>query len=278
MTDSSISEVKNITHLINESRMKEAFIGDSVLDNSKSSFATSCLMEEQLHGLHEKGATVPSNERTRSLSTNVRTEKFLFEITKPTKSDNDTPAKPINHELDYMYLQNLKSRAIMLTSYLNSNEKYRGWIKNWRLLQRNLDRNGYKFERLGTEDDDVAHVVDKGSNIRFRIRESTGKYIPINIYQYVMAHELAHMATKDNQHTPEFWRLLSIMSFALFELGLIDFSKLRKFNGYYNSNGQPILSIDSIKSDIRKGIKELKAVNGDKNEQYSLYEELLRDS
>ena len=277
MFDDSNSEVKNITHLINESVMKEAFGSTSVHSTfGQRSCDEFCLMEEQSHGLFEKCTNTVCPQATQS-HIGPPKERFLFGGTKHIV-EKDAPARPINSELDYMYLQNLKSRAVMLSTYLNSNDKYKGWIKNWRLLQRNLERNGYKFERLGTEEDDVAHVIDKGSNVRFRIRESSGKYIPINIYQYVMAHELAHMATKDTQHSPEFWRLLSIMSFALFELGLIDFSKLRKFNGYYNSNGQPILSIDSIKSDIRKGIKELKDVNGDKNEQYSLYEELLRDS
>ena len=178
-------------------------------------------------------------------------------------------------ELDYTYLQNLRSRAVSLVEYLTNNNNYSKWSNHWRYLKRNLQSNQYYFEQLGADNEDVAHVVNKGDNIRFRIRDNSGKYVPINLYQYVLCHEMAHMATNDYQHTDEFWMLLQIMSFAMFEMGLYDFHKIRKFNGYFNSNGQPILSLESIKTDIRKGIEYMKSANGDKN--YELYIMLLDD-
>ena len=128
---------------------------------------------------------------------------------------------------------------------------------------------------MSPRNSDVAHVINKGDKIAFRVRDNSGKYIPINIYQYVMCHELAHMATDDLQHTSEFWKLLRIMCFAMFELGLYDFAKLRKFSGYYNSNGQAILSLDSIKSDIELGCNELRKAS--KNENYNLYIKLIEE-
>lgn len=181
----------------------------------------------------------------------------------------------IYNDLDYTYMQNLKARAIALVSYLNNNKNYSKWSGNWRMLSDNLSKRGYAFQRLNQSNGDVAHVINKGDKIEFRIRDKSGKYIPINIYQYVMCHEMAHMATNEIQHTDGFWNLLSIMTFAMFEMGLFDFQKLRKFKGYYNSNGQPILSLGSIKDDIKKGISIMKKANGNGN--YELYERLVND-
>lgn len=184
---------------------------------------------------------------------------------------------PIYDECDYTYLQNLRARAKALVQYLLSNANYKKWRSNWVLLEKNLNKNKYYFEQLKESDEDIAHVINKGDKIRFRIRDNSGKYIPINIYQYVMCHELAHMATNETQHTDTFWTLLYIMSFAMFEMGFYDFHKIRKNSGYFNSNGQPILSLDSIKKDINKGITEMKKVNGDRFD-YGLYVRLLEDS
>lgn len=178
-------------------------------------------------------------------------------------------------DFDYSYLQNLRARAIALVSFLKNNKNYQYWKRNWELLEENLHKKNYYFKQLSPKNADIAHVINKGDKIGFRVRDNSGKYIPINIYQYVMCHELAHMATNDLQHTTEFWKLLRIMTFAMFELGLYDFAKLRKFHGYYNSNGQAILSLDSIKNDIAIGCNELKKAN--KNSNYDLYNKLIND-
>ena len=184
---------------------------------------------------------------------------------------------PIYDECDYTYLQNLRARAKALVQYLLSNDNYKTWRNNWVLLERNLNKHIYYFEQLKESDEDIAHVINKGDQIRFRIRDNSGLYIPINIYQYVMCHELAHMATNETQHTATFWKLLYIMSFAMFEMGFYDFHKIRKNTGYFNSNGQPILSLESIKKDINRGIEEMKKVNGARFD-YGLYVQLLGDS
>lgn len=190
---------------------------------------------------------------------------------KTQTEDND-----IYSDLDYTYLQNLRARALALVSYLKSNKNYNKWSSNWALLESNLSRKEYGFGRLKASHEDVAHVVNKGDKIEFRIRDKSGKYIPINIYQYVMCHELAHMATNDLQHTNGFWDLLSIMTFAMFEMGFFNFQKLRKFHGYYTSNGQSILSLDSIKQDIKRGAMILKDIN--KSQDYNLYLKVLAES
>lgn len=178
-------------------------------------------------------------------------------------------------EFDYSYMNMLKARAIALLNFLKGNKNYSKWALNWEFLESNLEKRNYLFGRLSSSDKDVAHVINKGEKIEFRIRDKSGKYIPINIYQYVMTHELAHMATDDLQHTEGFWKLLSIMTFAMFEMGFYDFQKLRKFHGYFNSNGKPILSFDSIKFDIKRGIDEMKKSGSKVN--YELYERLLSD-
>lgn len=177
---------------------------------------------------------------------------------------------------DYSYLQICKSRALALVGFLKSNKLYKKWSKNWDFLEYNLDKNDYYFGRLNSKHSDVAHVIDKGKEIGFRIRDSSGLYVPLNVFQYVLYHEMAHMATSEYQHTQMFWKLLSIMCFAAFEMALWDFEKLRKFHGYYNSNGQPILSLKSIKSEIAKGIEHVK--NENKDFQSALYLKLLEDS
>ncbi len=172
---------------------------------------------------------------------------------------------PIMDEADYMYLEALKTRAVAVCNYLQSNKQYHEWMDNWKLLSLNL-RNGSLFQRLDDSDADIAYVVNKGEQVKFRIRDKK-KYIPINVYQYVLYHEMAHMSTEEKQHTPFFCKLLNIISLAAFECGFIDLKKLTY--SYYKTNGAPILCKASMKEEIIDGANWLLQSNPKSRQYYN---------
>ena len=174
-------------------------------------------------------------------------------VEKYTYAESNTEA-----DTDEMFMNMLKSRAKMLSEHVMSNKFYRKWIENWKLLDHNLKRTKYLFNRLDQSDADIAYVINKGDEVNFRIRDEI-RYVPINIYQYVLYHEMAHMSTTELQHTPKFHELLNILSFAAFELGLIDLRRTTK--EYWNTNGQPILCRAALADEIIAGADWLSAAN-----------------
>lgn len=163
----------------------------------------------------------------------------------------------IAEEADYMYMSALKVRANAVCEYLRNNKAYSEWKNNWDLLNKNL-KGGRLFERLNESEADIAYVINKGDEVKFRIRDED-RYVPINTYQYVLYHEMAHMSTKELQHTPGFMKLLNIISLAGFECGFIDFRKLP--SSYYMTNGAPILCRSSMKEEVCLGAQWLKESN-----------------
>lgn len=172
-------------------------------------------------------------------------------------ANNTTFENPIAKEADYMYMSALKVRANAVCEYLRNNKSYNNWSDNWKLLKSNL-KSGRLFERLSETDADIAYVINKGDQVKFRIRDKS-RYVPINTYQYVLYHEMAHMSTRELQHTPTFMKLLNIISLAGFECGFIDFRKLP--NDYYITNGSPILCRQSMKEEVCSGAEWLKQAN-----------------
>lgn len=181
---------------------------------------------------------------------------------------------PIEKEADYMYLQALKIRASAVCKFLNDHKSYSKWASNWRLLEKNLKRNGLLFERLDDTDADIAYVINKGDQVKFRIRDEK-RYVPLNIYQYVLYHEMAHMSTTELQHTPKFHELLNIISLAGFELGFIDLSRTTK--EFYMTNGQPILCRASMKEEIMDGCDWLKKANPNSDLYYNSIKKAVRN-
>lgn len=180
---------------------------------------------------------------------------------------------PIEKEADYMYLQALKIRASAVCKFLNDHASYKKWSSNWKLLEKNLKRNGLLFERLDDTDADIAYVINKGDQVKFRIRDEK-RYVPLNIYQYVLYHEMAHMSTTELQHTPKFYELLNIISLAGFELGFIDLSRTSK--EFYMTNGQPILCRASMKEEIMDGCDWLKKANPNSDLYYDSIKKAVR--
>lgn len=180
------------------------------------------------------------------------------DVKRRTNQNKEGFENPIEKDADYMYLQALKIRASAVCDFLNNHASYRNWASNWKLLEKNLKRNGLLFERLDDTDADIAYVINKGDEVKFRIRDEK-RYVPLNIYQYVLYHEMAHMSTTELQHTPKFHELLNIISLAGFELGFIDLTRTTK--EFYTTNGQPVLCRASMKEEISYGCDWLKKAN-----------------
>ena len=162
-------------------------------------------------------------------------------------SDEFTPILPT---ISKQYLNALKTRAMAVAFYLSNNPEYKHWAKNWNMLKKNLDKSGLLFDMLDRTDSDIAYVINKGEEIKFRILD-TNRFVPINVYQYVLYHEMAHMSTEELQHTAKFKELLSLISLAGFELGFIDLNRIP--TEFWNTNGQPILNKESLKDEIIDG-------------------------
>lgn len=171
-------------------------------------------------------------------------------------NDRDERVAPVAIE---SYLNTLKARATAVCFYLQNNPSYSRWSENWELLYNNLHKkNRLLFQRLDESDADVAYVVNKGEEIKFRIRDEK-RFIPLNIYQYVLYHEMAHMSTTELQHTPFFFELLSIIALAAMEMGFIDLTRLK--SSYFRTNGQPILCKVSLVTELSNGCDRLIEAN-----------------
>lgn len=190
---------------------------------------------------------------------NVLTERF---------TDDVTTRQAINN-----YLEALKTRATAVCFYLRNNVSYKHWAENWEFLESNLKKSKLLFERLDESDADIAYVINKGEEIKFRIRDEK-RFIPLNIYQYVLYHEMAHLSTHELQHTPFFHQLLNIISLAGFELGFIDLTRVQR--SFYLTNGQPILCKASLKEEIIEGCQWLIKANPGAKEYYNDLIDLIK--
>lgn len=155
------------------------------------------------------------------------------------------------NEFDEMYIHILESRAISINTYLLKHPSFKHWKHNWEFMKRNLDKTGITFEQLEDTDDDVAYSVDKGKELKFRFRDRK-TYIPLSIEAYILSHELAHMSTEELQHTKTFNELMCIIMVAAYMLRYIDLKNYPIIT--YKSNGQDILSKNSIKEELYDGI------------------------
>ena len=183
-------------------------------------------------------------------------------------TDDVTSRQAINN-----YIEALKTRATAVCFYLRNNASYKRWSENWEFLESNLKKSKLLFERLDESDADIAYVINKGEEIKFRIRDEK-RFIPLNIYQYVLYHEMAHLSTHELQHTPKFHELLNIISLAGFELGFIDLTRVQR--SFYLTNGQPILCKASLKEEIIEGCQWLIKANPGAKEYYKDLIDLIK--
>ena len=170
--------------------------------------------------------------------------------------------------LDQVYIQSLEARLAAVINYVKNNDKYDPWHKNWEALDKAVRNKSFSFSRLDECDNDIAYTVNKGEKTKFRIRGQDKRYVPLNIYQYVMLHEAAHCANFGSWgHGEDFCDLLALLCLAAYEIGLINLKNIQK--EVYLTNGQPILCQADIKAEIRRGIKQMKHEHPEMSEHYS---------
>ena len=155
--------------------------------------------------------------------------------------------------IDQVYIQALEARAKAVCDYVRTNKTYAPWKKAWAKMNKSLSHAGFMFSRLKDTDADIAYTINKGEVTRFRIRGKNYSYIPINISQYVLYHEMAHAANDKFGHGREFCEKLSILCLAAYELGFINLKNIKK--EIYLTNEQPILCQSDMKGEIRRGIE-----------------------
>ena len=185
-----------------------------------------------------------------------------------SKRESFTRENDDDSYLDQVYIQSLESRIIAVIHYVLNNEVYASWKANWEALDKTLKKRDFNFSRLTCSDADIAYTVNKGEMTKFRIRDNDRKYVPLNIYQYVLLHECAHIANFNNWgHGADFQRLLSLLCLAAYELGLIRLKTMTKT--VYLSNGQPIVCQRDMKNEILHGINEVVIVNPELKPHYN---------
>lgn len=180
-------------------------------------------------------------------------ERLRFTDVSSSGKEGFRPSKEDSY-LDQVYIQSLESRLIAAVHYVNDNKVYSPWADNWKALEKSMKKVNYSFSRLDECDADIAFTVNKGEETKFRIRDKDRKYVPLNIYQYVVLHEAAHCANYGKWgHGKEFCSLLSLLCLAAYELGFVNLRNMQK--NVYLTNGQPILCQSDMKNEILRGIE-----------------------
>ena len=177
--------------------------------------------------------------------------------------------------LDQVYIQSLEARLAAVINYIRNNNTYDPWKKNWDVLAKAVQNRSFSFSRLEESDSDIAYTVNKGEKTKFRIRGENKRYVPLNIYQYVMLHEAAHCANYGSWgHGEDFKELLALLCLAAYEIGLINLRNISK--EIYLTNGQPILCQADIKEEIYSGIKHMQKAHPNMYDHYSMLEDHIR--
>lgn len=174
--------------------------------------------------------------------------------------------------MDQVYIQSLESRMKAVCHYINNNRLYDYWNDGWKHMTKVLEDSNFSFSRLETSDADIAFTINKGELTKFRIRGNDMHYIPLNICQYVLYHEMAHIANyKEWGHGTSFCMYLSLLCLAAFEIGLIDIRRISE--KVFTTDKKPILCQADMKSEISRGIDYMIKAHPDMKKHY----EELRD-
>lgn len=164
------------------------------------------------------------------------------------------------------YLSSLQAFSKALVVFVSSNKDFAPWNKYWNYLIANINKCKNLYEILDRDAEDVAYVQNKGDHMRFRIRDKQ-QFVPLNIYTYVLVHELAHLANGEEWgHGTNFQRLMHLLEVAAFELNILQPDKYP--SDPYFSNGTGILTKESIKEELLEGIEEI-IKNGGNNKYYN---------
>ena len=158
--------------------------------------------------------------------------------------------------LDRVYLNALRARLVGIMDFIDQSPAYSYWNRNWEEMRKNLSRSGsITFDRLEGSDADVAYVISKGDTKRIKIRSEDFKYIPINISQYVLLHECAHLANFEYGHGSKFRELLSLLCLAAFECNHIRMDTIP--DNMFEVDGTSVISKTDMKNEILDGIEAI---------------------
>lgn len=176
---------------------------------------------------------------------------------------------------DVLYKQVLRTRAKSVCDFLLNFEPYKPWMNHWKILESNLKKTNLNITKLPTTDKEIAYTLDKGEIIKFRW-EDEKRFIPIDVYMYVLLHELTHESFPPSfqGHGDPFPQMLCLLCVAATEVGILDIQNIPK--NIYMSNGRPITSRESIKTEIMFGIDMLIEANKN-NEQIVEYYNAKRE-
>jgi len=184
-----------------------------------------------------------------------------------TNNMNNIPNKEtfINNSIqndmsDELYKQILRTSAKAVSDWLLNFKPYKPWINNWEILKSNLEKTNLNISKLPSNDKEIAYTLDKGEIIKFRWQDNK-RYISKDIFMYVLLHELTHESfPKSFQgHSDPFPQLLCLLCVAATEIGILNIENIPR--NIYMSNGRPITSRESIKSEILFGINMLIEAN-----------------
>ena len=193
----------------------------------------------------------------------------------PIRINKEGFVKDKNTILDNVYLIALRSRIVSILDFISQMPEYGYWDDNWKEMERNLNRNGsITFERLEDSDADAAFVISKGDEKKIKIRARDFKYIPINISQYVLYHECAHLANFEYGHGKKFQELLALLCLAAFQLEYIRLERIPE--DVYVLDGVPILSKDDMKKEILDGIRAIQSVSILNSDYYEALGEFVK--
>lgn len=192
--------------------------------------------------------------------------KFVIAKEGYTREKNDT-------YIDQVYIRALEARARAVADYVRSNYIYKPWAKAWTKMYKSLARSNFTFSRLQETDADIAYTINKGESTKFRIRGKNYSYIPLNISQYVLYHEMAHAANDKFGHGKEFCDKLAILCLAASELGFVNLKNIKK--ELYLTNEQPILCQADMKGEIKRGIDLIVEANPSMRSHYKEYAEFI---
>ena len=165
---------------------------------------------------------------------------------------------------DELYKQILRTSAKTVCDFLLNFKPYKPWMKHWKILEDNLKKTNLNISKLPTSDKEIAYTLDKGEVIKFRW-EDEKRFIPKDVYMYVLLHELTHESFPPSfqGHGDPFPQMLCLLCVAATEIGILNIENIPK--NIFMSNGRPITSRESIKTEILFGIDML--IEANKNDE-----------
>ena len=270
MEDDTTVNREAFRRIIHDRVDKEAFMDVNAKKNiNRSTMNTSG--EVSNRACHKRGS-INSSVHERSLYGNTVDQRKKQSINENRNGKKEGFTCQCQPYLDSMYKHILEARASAILMYLLKDQSFSPWIKEWKFLERNINKCNMDFTQLADDHEDVAYSMDKGSELSFRFRDKD-KYMPLSVESYILAHEMAHVANEEVGHGEKFQELMHLIEVAAYMLQFIDLSKYS--DQTVHSNGQEILSRRSIKYELFDGIQRL-IDHSDDPEQREYWEEIKK--